>query len=171
MKPTLLKKYWATWRSVREQHIAAGMSPTEAEAQRDVYCIRAHGQAISASIMTDDQAGDVLKEFALVVQPDDLQAQLAPTSGEARKRAQLIWSIRKEQPKPTWAAGTSQDCFHRRDWENLPYQDLLTLRRRVANEGKGYVIPGGNSRRHRKAIGIKDAGPIVTADQEAGNPS
>jgi len=146
MKPPLLKKYWATWRGVLAYHIARGLSKTEADAQRDGYCIRAHGRTISAAEMTDDEGGDVIKEFNLILHPDSISHQLQPSSSEARQRAQCIWSITKEQPHPGWAAGACQDMHGRRDWKNLPYADLLRLRRRVGNDARGYVIPGGNSR-------------------------
>lgn len=151
MKPALLRKYWATWRDVRAAYIAQGMPPTQADAMRDELCIKAHGQPLSATVMTDDQAGDVLKEFALILHPDSIDHQLQDNSTAARKRRQCIWSIKKEEPRPGYAASLSQDIHHRRDWENLPYDDLLQLRRRIGNDARGYTIPGGNTRRRPRS--------------------
>ena len=76
------------------------------------------------------------KEFRLILDPDNLTAQLEDTSEDARKRRQCIHSITKEQPHPGYAGGISQDICHRRDWQNLPLKDLLTLRRRIGNDAR-----------------------------------
>ena len=181
MKPSLLKKYWATWRDVKDKLITdQQLSKIAAEAMRDELCIKAHGRPISSAAMTDDEAGDVLKEFALILKPDSIDEQLRDTSTEARKRAQCVWSIENEEKHPGYAASISQDLYGRRDFRNLDYDDLLQLRRRIGNDAKGYVIPGGNNRSSRwksKAaarqsaaltrhpIGIDDTGHIIRTEE------
>jgi len=135
MKPALLKKYWATWRDVKDRLMTQReLSSAMADAMRDELCCQAHGRAISAAEMTDDEAGDVLKEFALVLRPDDIGAQMEDNSEAGRKRRQCIWSIQKEEKFPGYAMGICQDIYHRRDWKDLPLADLLTLRRRIGND-------------------------------------
>ncbi len=152
MNPKLLKKYWAMWRDVKAKLMAGGaMTSTEADAMRDEMCLKALGRVISSKDMTDDQCGDVLKEFQLILQPDNIDAHLADTTTEGRKRAQCIWSIEREEKHPGYAQGICQDLHHRRDWKNLPYDHLLQLRRRIGNDAKGYTIPGGNTPKRRWA--------------------
>ena len=152
MKPALLKKYFATFRDVKEKLMQGGaLTSIEADAMRDELCLKAHGRVISAAAMTDDEAADVLKEFALILQPDNLNAQLEDNSTEGRKRAQCLWSINQEEKHPGYAAALSQDLYGRRDFASLPYEDLLQLRRRIGNDARGYVIPGGNGGRGQRA--------------------
>lgn len=180
MKPALLRKYWATWRTVKDTLITTkDMTKITAEAMRDELCMKALGRVVSSSEMTDDEAGDVLKEFDLILKPDSLDAQLADRSTEGRKRAQCVWSINREEKHPGYARSMSQDLYGRRDFENLPYEDLLQLRRRVGNDRREYTIPGGNSRRkpaprpaasqaparpRYPAVGVDDLGNRVTGD-------
>lgn len=139
LRLTLLRKYRAMWAEAADLLMARGYSKVEAACARDEVTIATLGQLKSSADFDRADFDRVFQAIDAIIKPDDLNRQIQPP--DARLRAQLIYSIGKEEKFPGYAAGISTDIYHRRDFENLATPDLLTLRRRIGNDAKGYRIP------------------------------
>lgn len=153
MTPAQRKKYWSEFRPLKEIWKVRGMTPAEIEQGRiDIHCVVTgadFSERIGSDDLTEDQLSRVFQEFAA----QSRAALPLEDAATAKLRRQLVWSINKEQPSPTWAAHVSKDLWGTTLWETLPIRPqtapkghegkpeaswpcLLRLRRRVGNAFK-----------------------------------
>lgn len=145
LRLTLMRKYRAMWAEAAKILAGGGFTKIETECSREETTIKALGDYKSSSDFTREDFDKVFREIRAITEPDNLNAQVEPP--DARLRRQLLWSIAQEEKFPGYAAGISQDIYHRRDFSNLPTPQLLQLRRRVGNDHHGYKVPQSRTRR------------------------
>ncbi|MES2705163.1 MAG: hypothetical protein V4726_01040 [Verrucomicrobiota bacterium] len=133
---TLIRKYRAMWAEAAVILQQRGFSKAEAECYRDEVTMQALGMIKSSGAFTEGEFDKVFQCIKTITKADDLESQLEPP--DARLRRQLLWSIGQEEKFPGYAGGISQDIYGRRDFEKLPTDDLMTLRRRIGNDKRGY---------------------------------
>ena len=153
MTPAQRNKYWAEFRPLKGIWAGRGMSPADIEQARiDIHCVAAgadFSERVGSDDLTEDQLSRVFEEFAA----QSRAALPLEDAATAKLRRQLVWSIKQEQPSPTWARELSKDLWGTADWKTLPIKPtsapkgfegkpeaawpcLLRLRRRVGNEHK-----------------------------------
>jgi hypothetical protein len=131
----LIRKYRAMWAEASSILQQRGFSKAESDCYRDEVTMQALGAVKSSGDFTEAEFDKVFQCIERITKPDDMDKQMEPP--DARLRRQLLWSIGKEEKFPGYAAGISQDIYGRKDFQNLPTDDLMTLRRRIGNDAKG----------------------------------
>ena len=82
----------------------------------------------------------VLTLWALLTDPDDLNAGMAWEHPENAERASLVASLRNRAPEATLRA-VAGNAFETRDWESLNLSQLLWLRRTISGQQSRWAQP------------------------------
>lgn len=94
--------------------------------------IVAFGQDKSSSTLTNRELDRILALFALLADPDDLDAMLRWNNPEQEARKRMLWWLRKNC-EPAYIAQIAREKFATDRWETLDYEDLRKLHMTLKN--------------------------------------
>ncbi len=122
--------YFREWGKTRKALIAAGYTSAETDEWRHELHAAALGKDKSSKLFNNRDLDAVLGKFRAISQPDNFDEQIRLMEAE---KSRLIHGIEKDSLGDAWLASICRDIWDRTDWRNLPVEELLKLRRRVAN--------------------------------------